>query len=553
MHRRWRLSLRMRLVAAAGLIALAALAGAGLATWGVGRIGALIAEDKAAEARLDALATLSARVGEFAVVAVEGLTVDTPEEERRTRLATRSAIVDAAFARVAAGLDADVAAGRTEIEQMRRASRSIGLARMRATFAALTRDVADTGDSDALRSQLDGFATRFSPLLNQAIEEDRRARDDVGREIGALGARLRRLALAAAVVAAAALAGFYILLVRPLSLRLERVAGAAAAIGRSDARVLPPDRRDELGHVLAQINRAAARVRRSRAAVDRDTARLESLVSARTAELSAANARLERVDVERRRFFADVGHELRTPLSVILAEADIGAAEGPLPEEEARAGFRLIGQRARRLARRIDDLLRIARSESGRIDLEHVPFDLGAALADAMEDARPVARRGGVTIDADIAATLRVEGDRDWLRQVVAGVLDNAVRHAPRGSTITVAAAPRDDRMVATITDRGEGVPMADQQRIFERHARGADARAGTGFGVGLALARWVMEQHRGEIRLDSPVRDGRGTRVTLALPRAGETAGRETEAAEREGAGPGAAERGAPAGEAGP
>ncbi|WP_118133619.1 sensor histidine kinase KdpD [Oceanicella sp. SM1341] len=527
MHRRWRLSLRMRLVAAAGLIALAALAGAGLAAWGVGRISTLIALDKAAEARLDSLAMLSARVGEFAVVAMEGVTVPTPEAERRARLETRGTVVDAAFARVAAGMGADVAAGRTEVEQMRRASRSIGLARMRATFAALAREAAGTADSGTMRSLLDGFATRFSPLLNQAIEEDRRARDEVGREITALGQRLRRLAAGAALFAAAALAGFYVLLVRPLSRRLQRVADAAAAIGRSDARLLPPDRRDELGLVLAQINRAAARVRRRRAAVDRDRARLETLVSDRTAELSAANARLERVDSERRRFFSDVGHELRTPLTVILAEADIGAAEPPLPEAEAKAGFRLIGQRARRLARRIDDLLRIARSESGRIELVREPFDLAPALADAIEDASPLARRQGVEIEARLAPGLTVEGDRDWLRQVASGVIDNAVRHAPRGSTITVAAGPRGDRMEATITDRGEGVPMSDQQRIFTRHARGSDARAGTGFGVGLALAAWVMEQHGGEITLESPVEEGRGTRVTLALPPAGAEGGR--------------------------
>ena len=172
--------------------------------------------------------------------------------------------------------------------------------------------------------------------------------------------------MAIALGAALLLAGYYLGLVRPLLGRLDRVARAAEAVGAGAFDRAPPvDRRDELGLVFAQINRMAARLGRARRALERDRARLEATVAERTAALSAANARLEAIDAERRRLFADVGHELRTPLTVILAETELAAAAGPVGEAELREALEVIGARARRLNRRIDDLLRVARSESG--------------------------------------------------------------------------------------------------------------------------------------------------------------------------------------------
>jgi signal transduction histidine kinase len=97
-------------------------------------------------------------------------------------------------------------------------------------------------------------------------------------------------------------------------------------------------------------------------------------------------------------------------------------------------------------------------------------------------------------------------------------VLDNAVRHSPPGTSVEVAVTAAGAKIAVTVTDQGEGVPEADLERIFTRHVRGA--RRGLGFGVGLALARWVMTRQGGAIALDSPG-PGRGTRVTLSFPAA--------------------------------
>jgi signal transduction histidine kinase len=111
-------------------------------------------------------------------------------------------------------------------------------------------------------------------------------------------------------------------------------------------------------------------------------------------------------------------------------------------------------------------------------------------------------------------------GDRDWSRQVVAGVLENAIRHSPAGGAIEVAVGPAGAKIAVIVTDEGVGVAEADRDRIFDRHVRGA--RRGLGFGVGLALARWVMERQGGTIALESPAgavgARGPGTRVTLTF-----------------------------------
>ena len=146
----------------------------------------------------------------------------------------------------------------------------------------------------------------------------------------------------------------------------------------------------------------------------------------------------------------------------------------------------------------------------------------------------PVARRRGVQLVGPVGESAHAAGDADWFRQLVTGLLDNALRHTPSGGRVTVTIA-EDGRMIsAAVADTGEGVPAADRARVLERFERAAAAQRTSGFGVGLALARWVIERQHGSIELESPVPSdagqlrpaqgesgpyGPGTRVTLRLP----------------------------------
>ena len=503
-RRGWPASLRLRLLVGAGLIAALAVAAAALAVWGSARSAQLVADAEAAQHRIDLLTGLTARVGDYAVMAVDWAGAGLPVPERKARLEGRAAGVQQAFDAVEAAMAASGQAGR-----------GLGLARMRASFDGLAR-VASEADPGALRAQLDAFAALFAQQLDQTIAAERLRARLAEEGLSRQRALMRTFAAATAIAAGLLLLGFHFLLVRPLLGRLGRAGRAAEAVaaGRFD-RPAPVDRHDELGLVFAQINRMAARLGRGQRKLERDRASLEATVAERTAELSAANDRLAATDVERRRLFADVGHELRTPLTVILAESDLAAR----PDADVRASLKVIAARARRLNRRIDDLLRVARSESGELELDAAPFDVAAAVQDAIEDVAPLARRARVVLAPRLDPVPEARGDRDWSRQVVAGVLDNAIRHSPSGGTIEVAVAPADAKIAVTVTDEGEGVAEADRDRIFERHVRGS---RGLGFGVGLALARWVMERQGGAIALESPARDPgphpAGTRVTLTF-----------------------------------
>lgn len=529
--RRWRVSLRARMVLGAGLMAALALAAAlmtaGAAIESAGRIERAIA----AQGRMELLAALSRRIGDFALAAVESGGM--PEPERLDRLSDRAGAVRAALDRVAAEIAASVEEARALDEETRmlRATQGLGLARMRAQFEQLYEGVIDEPDPEARRARLDGFATRFSPLLDQALRAERRDRDAAF----ARARDLRRgLLIEAGVVAAAApvlLLLFHFGLTRPLLARIDRVARATADLARGNfAARLAVERHDELGLLFARMNALAARLARRRRAVEADRAHLNEIITARTADLSAANARLAAIDADRRRFFADVGHELRTPLTVILGETDLCLRAEALTEEEARQAMRVIATRARRLNRRIEDILRVARSEDGQIELGDAPFDLAEAARDAVADsAGPARRRRAVIEGPGPGPGPTAQGDRDWIRQVIAGLIDNAIRHGPEGGRIRLALVDRDGTAALTITDEGPGLTEGESERLFRRFARGAGAKPGEGFGVGLSLARWIVERHGGTITLTSPAPHpagpdpaGPGTEAVLCLPRAG-------------------------------
>ncbi|MDT8345881.1 MAG: hypothetical protein RQ752_15755, partial [Thermohalobaculum sp.] len=250
--RRGSLSVRLRLLLGTGLIAILAAIAALLSAYGAAQSARLIDIAAHAETRIELIGALSGRVGDYAIVAVQqagapGL----GPQERAARLTARAEAVRAAFARVDAALARAVedARGLDPDEQSARATRSLGLARMRALFDALDAAIAgEPADPDPLRAELDGFATRFSPLLNQAIEDERRARAAAFAAVERLRERLIWAAAAVIAIAAGAVTVFHLAITRPLGARLGMAAGAAAAIGRgSFATRLRARGRDEIG------------------------------------------------------------------------------------------------------------------------------------------------------------------------------------------------------------------------------------------------------------------------------------------------------------------
>ena len=494
-------SLRIRLGFAAALLGFIALAAVGLTVTGLTRIAERIDASIAAEQRIDRYSTLSTRVSTFMVIAVEAIQTGLPPAERSDRVSALSADIEDTFRQLRQDNQAAVAAAeRFGLDaQSRLATRSL------------------------LIASIDAFSSGFDPQLNAAVTGEIRTRDLILGDIARLRGRLTVWAGAIGLAAVAMTVVFYLGLIQPQFRRLRLLGGAARRIGQGDFDIdLPGGAQDEIGNLMRETNNAAAALAGRAAQVDAEWDRLRETIAERTEALRQANAELSQTDENRRRFFADISHELRTPLTVIVMEAQLARKPGGDPAE----AIDIIENRALRLNRRIDDLLRVARSERGVLELAAAPFDLTAAVRDAVADTRAHAHSAGMAVDCPDSPPAIAIGDANWMRQITTGLLENAVRHARDGGLIQVTVQTADGWAQVHVTDNGPGVAADPPEAIFERFAK---AHNSEGFGIGLALAKWVMEQQGGQIAVTSPLPqadrpgDNPGTRMTLRLPLAPE------------------------------
>ncbi|QHQ37275.1 HAMP domain-containing protein [Algicella marina] len=473
------------------------------------------------ERRIERYSLLSTQVTGFLVIAVEAFQSGVDAELRDYRMGILSDQIEETFGRIRADL-ADAVEEAVDLgldEQSRRATLSLNVARMEALLNRSLVELEGAQAPEAVQGAVNEFLRAFDPMLNGAIAQERRTRDQILASISSTRTAQSRAALGVGAVTLLLLAGVWLGLIRPAMRRLDLLRQASREIARENFAVaLPETGRDEIGQVFAETNRMASALAARKAAVDADWARLNSIIDERTAELQAANAALERTDRDRRRFFADVSHELRTPLTVIRMEAELGEAQ----PEDAGDSLKVIHNRAVRLSRRIDDLLRVARSETGEIALEAGRVDLGDVASDAVAECAAELSAAGIVARVEGGEVPDVTGDANWLRQVVTGLLQNTCRHAAGTAEAVLRVRADGGRVRLDVIDRGPGI--ADVSAVFERFAQGEGVGRSAGFGIGLSLAKWVVERQGGTIAITSPLEDGTGTMVSLVFPRAGDS-----------------------------
>ena len=287
-------------------------------------------------------------------------------------------------------------------------------------------------------------------------------------------------------VAAAIALAIVQFLARGMTSPLREMAAAATAMARGDyGRRVQATSKDEVGELARAFNAMAA-------------------------ELGDA-------DRMRRELVANVSHELRTPLGALQALLE-NLVDGVEPPDPAALGTALA--QTERLGRLVAQLLDLSRLESGTLPVQHVAFDTRVLLEQAARECalgdRPV--RLKVRVEP---GDLQTTGDPERLHQVVANLLDNAVRHSPpEGRVWLTAHAATAGRITIVVADEGPGIPPEDAERVFERFHRTDAARATRdgGTGLGLAIARWIVDAHGGEIRAES--REPQGCRMVVEIPR---------------------------------
>ena len=218
-------------------------------------------------------------------------------------------------------------------------------------------------------------------------------------------------------------------------------------------------------------------------------------------------------------FLADISHELRTPLTSIQGFAQ-AIAEGEATGAAITPAANIIQRESRRLMRMVEGLLEVARLQSGTQELLRERVDPAPLLATARDALVPQAQEASVSIAFGSTDGLpAVMGDPDKLAQLFLNLLDNAVKHSPRGGTISVDAGRDDGHAVIRVRDEGSGLPQGAEKRLFRRFYRGDNAQR-DGAGLGLAIAQAIAEAHGGTITARN-VEGGRGAEFTVRLPAA--------------------------------
>jgi signal transduction histidine kinase len=232
--------------------------------------------------------------------------------------------------------------------------------------------------------------------------------------------------------------------------------------------------------------------------------------------------RAQRVALRRQReFAADASHELRTPLTVIRASVEHLSGHLDRPVGESAEALEDIEAEVDHLTLLVDDLLLLARSDSGALSLDRMPLDLGDIASDAASALGRGAQGRGVSVRVDPEPAM-VDGDPARLRQLVMILVDNAVRHSPRGGTVDVTVRAGGGLAWIEVADQGPGVSPEDMPHVFDRFYRAPGAPSG-GTGLGLAIARWIVERHGGRIGVAN--REGGGAEFRVELPAADGTA----------------------------
>ena len=230
--------------------------------------------------------------------------------------------------------------------------------------------------------------------------------------------------------------------------------------------------------------------------------------------------RIQKVVGELRQLSGSIAHELRTPLAALRGEAELALLHArTLPEVKDVLASQL--EDFDKLSRIIDQLLTLVRAESGGIQFELQPVDVGTALNAVIDTFALIASTRDIALDSTFSANLTVVADPQWLEHVLINLLDNAIKYTPPGGSISIYAMEVSGDVCIEVRDSGQGIPEDALPHIFDRFYR-ADAsrnRQISGAGLGLSFAKWIVEGHGGTIQAASEL--GLGTIFTIRFPRA--------------------------------
>jgi len=372
-------------------------------------------------------------------------------------------------------------------------------------------------------NEIDGV---FQPLIDTAIESERLKAQQASEDMERLINNSRTIAVSAAGLAAifGLIAGF--ILLRSVRKPLEALMAGTDEIASGNLSYrIALHSRDEFGYLAKHFNQMASELEQQQDRVRLDRSLLEKRIAERTADLRKVNEELKRLDKARREFFADISHELRTPITVIRGEAEV-ALRGPnLCISDYQDALQRIVDLSAQLSTYVSDLMFMIRTDNTQPQFDWEQIELRELVGSAAEDLKVIASEYSQSLALQLPEQpIKVRGDKQRLRQVLFILGDNACRYSPKQGHISLSVASNSAQALISIADQGIGIAEEDLPQIFDRHFRGKNAKRSRedGSGLGLPMAKSIIKAHGGDISVRSA--EGRGSTFTINLPLNGAT-----------------------------
>ncbi len=275
----------------------------------------------------------------------------------------------------------------------------------------------------------------------------------------------------------------------------------------------------EMSALINNCNTLISEMHRQQTKMNNTTTDLEEQISTHTLELTSANERLQRLDKMRIQFLADISHELKTPLTAMKGETEIILRKTGHDEKEYRAALTRVKVLTDQMNSLVDDLMFLARSETDTVHFEFKKTDLEGLLASAVSGYEILGRDKNINFKINWAQeAIEISLDMSRIKQMFGIIIDNAIKYSNPDTDITISVSANKYDVIITFTNTGKTISPDDLPYIFERFYRGKDTAGQNGFGLGLAIARWIVEKHRGSINITSTKKGI--TDTTVILPR---------------------------------
>jgi len=376
--------------------------------------------------------------------------------------------------------------------------------------------------TEMLKSVLENTIDKgFKPKIDEAISGEAEEVERARQLVISLAQNLKTMSAFIAVSASLFALFFALLLWRNLKAPMDALVWGTRRVAGGDLEHrINIKGRNEFTYLAKKFNNMTDDLAKQRNELLEAKANLENKVEERTHELHEANCKLQRIDQVRRQFFADVSHELRTPLTVIRGEAEVTLRGRDKEIAEYRGSLQRIVDHSSQMAKLVDDLIFIVRSESANIRFDLHPLVLNQIVIEIGEDARALKQQRALDVIVSVPEQpVQVQGDESRLKQVLLILIDNACRYSQDDGQIHISLKVDHGYAVIAVSDQGVGIADEDLGSIFERFYRGDTARklVPSGTGLGLPLAKTIIAAHQGRIMVSSKL--DVGTTVSLAIP----------------------------------